>query len=50
MPPEMERTAGGHAEYATPHLDKLAREGVVLDRYYVNQLCSPTRTSLVSSR
>jgi arylsulfatase B len=50
MPPEMERTAGGHAEYATPHLDRLAREGVVLDRYYVNQLCSPTRTSLVSSR
>ena len=50
FPPAMERTAGGHAEFSTPHLDRLAREGVLLDRYYVNQLCSPTRTSLVSSR
>ena len=40
----------GHAEYTTPHLDTLAREGVMLNDYYVNQLCSPTRTSLISSR
>ena len=39
LPPKMARTAGGHAEYSTPHLDKLASEGVLLDRYYVNQLC-----------
>ena len=31
-------------------MDRLAREGVVLDNYYVLQLCSPTRTSLLSSR
>ena len=50
LPAGMERSAGGHAEYSTPNLDSLAAEGVLLDRYYVNQLCSPTRTSLISSR
>lgn len=45
-----DRRAGGHAEYTTPHLDKLSSEGVVLNDYYVDQLCSPTRTALMSSR
>jgi arylsulfatase B len=45
-----DRTAGGHSTFSTPNIDKLAREGVVLDKYYVNQLCSPTRTSLLSAR
>jgi len=35
-----DRRAGGHAEYSTPHLDALARRGVLLDDYYVNQYCS----------
>lgn len=45
-----DRTSGGHAEYSTPALDRLSSEGIVLNHYYVNQLCSPTRTSLLSSR
>ena len=45
-----DRTQGGHSTFRTPHIDRLASEGVVLDRYYVNQLCSPTRTSLLSAR
>ena len=42
--------SGGHAEFATPNIDALARDAdsVVLDQYYVNRLCSPTRSSLIS--
>lgn len=34
----------------TPTLDRLASEGVVLDNYYVQPLCSPTRGALMSGR
>ena len=45
------RSAGGYArDHSTPQIDALAAEGILLDAYYVNRLCSPTRTSLISSR
>ena len=31
----------------TPHIDQLAREGVVLDNYYVMPSCAPTRSTMV---
>jgi arylsulfatase B len=34
----------------TPFLDQLAKAGVMLESYYVNKLCSPTRTALLSGR
>ena len=34
----------------TPHLDRLAREGVELAQHYVHPVCSPTRTALMSGR
>ena len=34
----------------TPAIDELAIGGVRLESYYVHQLCSPTRTALLSSR
>eukprot|EP01063_Lacrimia_lanifica_P020895 TRINITY_DN2816_c0_g2_i7.p1 TRINITY_DN2816_c0_g2~~TRINITY_DN2816_c0_g2_i7.p1 ORF type:complete len:486 (+),score=177.36 TRINITY_DN2816_c0_g2_i7:55-1512(+) len=34
----------------TPTLGKLAAEGIKLDRHYVYQFCSPTRSSFVSGR
>lgn len=34
----------------TPSIDRLAREGVELDRFYVQPLCSPTRAALVTGR
>ena len=34
----------------TPNIDRLASEGVILDNYYVQPVCSPTRTSLMSGR
>lgn len=37
-------------KFKTPHLDKLAREGVELDRHYAQPVCSPTRTALLSGR
>jgi arylsulfatase A-like enzyme len=34
----------------TPFLDALAAGGVVLDKYYTNPLCSPTRSALMTGR
>lgn len=38
------------SEIQTPNLDKLASEGVRLENYYVQQVCSPTRSQLLSGR
>ena len=32
----------------TPHLEQLAREGIRLDRFYVNPICSVTRAALLT--
>ena len=34
----------------TPHLDRLVREGVELDRHYVQPVCTPTRAALMTGR
>ena len=34
----------------TPNLDRLAGEGVKLENYYVQPICSPTRSQLMSGR
>lgn len=40
---------GYHNEnVSTPNIDRLAKTGVELDRFYVNPTCSPTRASLMS--
>ena len=41
---------GKTAAPPTPTIDKLAMAGVRLESYYVNKLCSPTRTALLSGR
>ncbi|KAK6182985.1 hypothetical protein SNE40_010544 [Patella caerulea] len=38
------------SEILTPTLDKLAGEGVKLENYYVQPICSPTRSQLLSGR
>ncbi|WP_412062023.1 sulfatase-like hydrolase/transferase [Rubrivirga sp. IMCC45206] len=38
------------SEIATPEIDRLAAEGVVLDRFYVSPLCSPSRAGLLTGR
>ncbi len=34
----------------TPHIDRIAREGVELDRFYVGPVCSPTRAGMMTGR
>jgi len=34
----------------TPNLDRLAEEGMVLDRFYTTPICSPTRAALMTGR
>jgi len=38
------------SEIATPRLDRLAAEGVVLDRFYAQPSCSPTRAALMTGK
>ena len=35
---------------ATPHIDRIAREGVALERFYSAPVCSPTRAGLLTGR
>src|SRR5262245_46917435 len=45
------RDIGYHdSEIKTPHLDKLAKDGVRLERFYVYPTCSPTRAGLLTGR
>lgn len=37
-------------KFKTPAMDRLVREGVELDRHYVQPVCTPTRTALMSGR
>ena len=43
-------SAHGSPQIQTSHIDALAKRGVLLDQYYVNPVCSPTRASLLSGR
>ena len=38
------------SEIQTPNLDRLAREGVILENYYVQPVCTPTRSQLLSGK
>ena len=37
-------------EVKTPHLDRLCKDGVRLDNFYVSPMCSPTRAGLMTGR
>lgn len=42
---------GWHGGFSkTPHLDQLVRDGIELDQHYVQPVCTPTRTALMSGR
>jgi arylsulfatase A-like enzyme len=40
----------GGKDVATPHIDRIAREGVQLTQFYVQCVCSPTRAALLTGR
>ena len=40
----------GGQQIATPSIDRLAREGTELRRFYTTPICSPTRAALMTAR
>jgi arylsulfatase A-like enzyme len=38
------------SELATPHIDSIAREGIVLERFYASPMCTPSRAQLLTGR
>ncbi|MCY1722073.1 sulfatase-like hydrolase/transferase [Prolixibacteraceae bacterium Z1-6] len=38
------------SDIETPHIDRIASEGVVLEQYYACPMCSPTRAGLMTGR
>jgi hypothetical protein len=41
---------GGGSQILTPTLQRLATEGIVMSNYYVNPICTPTRTRCACCR
>jgi arylsulfatase A-like enzyme len=40
----------GNTNLATPHIDSLARDGALFDRFYVCSVCAPTRAEFLTGR
>src|SRR6476659_4892570 len=40
----------GGKDIKTPVIDKLAREGTIIESHYVQPVCSPTRSALMTGR
>jgi arylsulfatase A-like enzyme len=40
----------GNKNLKTPNIDSIARRGAILDRFYVQPVCSPTRAELLTGR
>jgi arylsulfatase A-like enzyme len=40
----------GNPSIRTPHLDRFAREGIEITRFYCSPVCAPTRASLLTGR
>ncbi len=38
------------SEISTPNIDRIFREGVELDRFYVSPMCTPTRAAILTGR
>jgi arylsulfatase A-like enzyme len=36
--------------FATPHLSSLAKQGIIMDNFYAQEVCSPSRASLLTGR
>ncbi len=38
------------AEYSTPVIDELARNGIDFTRYYTHEVCTPTRAAIMTGK
>ena len=38
------------SDIKTPNIDRLANEGIRLQQYYVQRVCSPTRSAIIAGR
>jgi len=43
-------SVNGNTQLQTPHIDSLARDGVMLDRFFVCSVCAPTRAEFLTGR
>ena len=43
-------SVNGNTNLSTPHIDSLARDGVLFERFFVCPVCSPTRAEILTGR
>lgn len=43
-------SSNGNTNLSTPHIDSLARDGAVFDRFFVCPVCAPTRAEFLTGR
>jgi arylsulfatase A-like enzyme len=43
-------SVNGNTNLATPHIDSIARDGALFERFYVQPVCSPTRAEFLTGR